>query len=265
MVRYPRQLSKTQVYHIMLRGNEKKEVFLDDEDRNQFLATLGRMKEEGNYYLYAYCLMDNHLHLLIKEGNDNISRIMKRITVSYVYYFNKKYDRVGHLFQDRFRSEIIDDDSYLLAAARYIHNNPVKAGLVKSAGDYEWSSYKAYVGRNGAGSSLISTHFLLAMFSEDPKSAIKSFIRFTEQVNDDKFMDFLPSVEEECLSINDKELRERIEDILGKHGRSIEELKTCVSKEERDALIREIKGSISTSVRQLSRLMGISKDIVFRA
>ncbi|MFZ5753516.1 MAG: REP-associated tyrosine transposase [Bacillota bacterium] len=265
MARYPRRMSHTQVYHVMLRGNEKKDIFLDDQDRNQFIDTLGKMKEDKNYYIYAYCLMDNHVHLLIKEANDNIARIMKRITVSYVYYFNKKYARVGHLFHDRFRSEIIDNDSYLLAAARYIHNNPVKAGLVKSAGNYKWSSYKAYVCGERARGNLISTEFLLSMFSEDPKIAVREFIRFTQQVNEDKFLDFQPSAEEECLSINDKELKERIENILGKHGRSVEELKKCVSREERDALIREIKGSISTSVRQLSKLLGISKDIVFRA
>lgn len=89
--------------------------------------------------------MDNHAHLLVNEGEDEISRIIKRIGTSYVYYFNKKYGRVGHLFQDRFKSEAIEDDSYLLAVVRYIHNNPVKAGIVKNASSYRWSSFNAYI------------------------------------------------------------------------------------------------------------------------
>jgi REP element-mobilizing transposase RayT len=85
--------------------------------------------------------MDNHVHLLINEGDDEIGKIMKRINISYSYYFNKKYGRIGHLFQDRFKSEGIDSDAYLLSVVRYIHNNPVKAGLVKNIEEYKWSSY----------------------------------------------------------------------------------------------------------------------------
>jgi len=125
----------------MLRGINRTEIFFDDEDRNRFIDTLQRMKEKGEYEIYAYCLMDNHVHLLIKEKREPINRAMKRIGVSYAYYFNKKYRRVGHLFQDRYRSEAVEKETYLLAAVRYIHNNPVIAGLVKRAGDYPWSSY----------------------------------------------------------------------------------------------------------------------------
>lgn len=89
--------------------------------------------------------MDNHVHLLMSEGTEEISKIMKRINVSYAYYFNQKYGRIGHLFQDRFKSEGIEDDTYLLAATRYIHNNPVRANIVKHAGEYKWSSYGIYI------------------------------------------------------------------------------------------------------------------------
>lgn len=85
------------------------------------------------------------MHLMIREGMEDVAKIMKRITVSYVYYFNKKYKRIGHLFQDRFRSEIVEGDGYALSLTRYIHENPVKAGVVRGIGDYKWSSYNGYL------------------------------------------------------------------------------------------------------------------------
>lgn len=267
MPRRSRQLSLSNIYHVMMRGNEKKKIFLDNEDRNQFVNTLKRMKGEGdsNFHIYAYCLMDNHVHLLLKEGNDDISRAMKRVSVSYAYYFNKKYQRVGHLFQDRFRSEVIENESYLLAAARYIHNNPVKAGIVKNAGAYKWSSYQFYIGKDNTGINLVNADFLLAMFSKDKKRAIKLFIEFTNEVAEDIFIDVDLSEAEQNAVMHDIELISIITEILNKNGQSIEGIKNCRNKKERDALIREIKDNVSVSVRKLSEILGVSKDIVFRA
>lgn len=90
----------------MLRGNERKNIFLCDEDKLYFMETMFEKKQGSRFYIHSFCLMDNHIHLMISEGSEDISRVMKRITVSYVYYFNKKYKRVGHLFQDRFKSEV---------------------------------------------------------------------------------------------------------------------------------------------------------------
>lgn len=181
MARLPRIHSASAVYHIMLRGNEKHAIFLDDEDRIRFLDTLKIKKEENKFELYAYCLMDNHVHLLLNEKDSPIARIMKCINVSYAIYFNKKYNRVGHLFQDRFRSEAIDQDSYLLSAARYIHNNPVKAGIIESPEKYKWSSYISYCnGRNI--SDLVDTHFLLEMYSKNPDRVVKEFCKVYNSV-----------------------------------------------------------------------------------
>jgi len=113
-------LSETGVYHVMLRGNERKDIFIDDEDKVRFLDMLYAKRERESYYLYSYCLMDNHVHLVLKEANDSISRIMRRITTSYAGYFNRKYKRSGHLFQDRYKSENVESDSYLLTVIRYI-------------------------------------------------------------------------------------------------------------------------------------------------
>lgn len=172
----------------MLRGNEKRAIFLDDENRSRFINTLIIKKEENGFELYAYCLMDNHVHLLINERENSIARIMKCINISYAMYFNRKYNRVGHLFQDRFRSEVIYDDNYLLSAAKYIHNNPVLAGITNSPERYEWSSYGSYTGRESA-SRLIDTNSLLNMFSASKDKAAGEFIKYTSETSNDRFID----------------------------------------------------------------------------
>ena len=144
MARQARKKSESGVYHIMLRGINKKDIFIDDEDYRRFLKTLYNCKKESHFELYAFCLMSNHIHLMIKESDDSISTIIKRIGCSFVYWYNKKYDRIGHLFQDRFRSEPVEDDEYFLSVLRYIHQNPVKAGLVANCEDYPYSSFKLY-------------------------------------------------------------------------------------------------------------------------
>ncbi|GAB6179251.1 hypothetical protein JCM14036_05700 [Desulfotomaculum defluvii] len=262
MPRYSRQKSESSIYHIMVRGNEKKRIFLDDQDRKKFLGILERTKYISNYGIYAYCLMDNHVHLLIKEGDENISKLMKRISVSYVAYFNRKYERVGHLFQGRFRSECIEDDSYLLTAVRYIHNNPVKGHVSKDPGHYKWSSYPSYVSPNQVEHNFTDTDFILSMLSKDRITAINIFVRFTLEENDDSFMDIddLPE-----SANDDKELRQAVEFILGQYGQSLKGLKTCTNRKNRDKLIREIKDSMEISVRQLSKITGLSKDIISRA
>jgi putative transposase len=146
MPRHARKKSKTGVYHVMVRGINKEIIFHDDEDRRKFLYILAKVKEGYPFELLGYCLMNNHVHLLIREGTENISQIMKRIGTRYAIYFNSKYDRKGHLFQNRFRSERVEDEEYLLTVLRYIHQNPVKAFLVNDTKDYLWSSYRAYLG-----------------------------------------------------------------------------------------------------------------------
>lgn len=125
MSRRARKLVDSGTYHIMLRGIEKKYIFIDDEDKQRIIDTILRKREMDGFKLYSYCIMDNHIHLLIKENKETISKTIKRIGTSYAYYFNKKYNRIGHLFQDRFRSEAINDDAQILTAIRYIHNNRV--------------------------------------------------------------------------------------------------------------------------------------------
>lgn len=134
------------LYHITTRGNERKDIFRNDKDRKHYLKTLIRYKEELKFYLYCYMLMPNHTHLLIETPLGNIAKIMLCVNTNYTTYFNKKYNRVGHLFQGRYKSIIVDKENYLLELIRYIHLNPVRAGIVERPEDYKWSSHKKYLG-----------------------------------------------------------------------------------------------------------------------
>ena len=156
MPRQARTTSATSVYHAILRGVNKQQVFEDEEDYMRFLSVLRRQTQPDvdelgqatlpRCHVYAYCLMGNHVHLLLKEGIETIGDIMKRIASSYVYHYNHKYDRVGHLFQERFKSQPVCDFAYFVTLLRYIHQNPLKASLVENVDDYPWSSWKEYYG-----------------------------------------------------------------------------------------------------------------------
>ena len=139
----------------MMRGINHQIIYEDDEDYYQFINTLDRMRvrydDEGNpcgsnCTYYAYCLMSNHFHLLIREREETVGETVKRIASSYVYYYNRKYGRDGHLFKERFKSEPVNDMAYFTVLLRYIHQNPVKAGIVKRVKDYEYSSWGEFDG-----------------------------------------------------------------------------------------------------------------------
>ena len=153
MARQIRKKSGTGVYHVMLRGINRQDIFEDDEDYQQMVSILRSMTDRHDddgalmpplCTFYAYCLMSNHIHLLIQERGEPLSNVIKRIGVAYAHYFNKKYERNGHLFQDRFRSEPVDSIEYFVVLLRYIHQNPLKAGIVEKTEDYPWSSWKEY-------------------------------------------------------------------------------------------------------------------------
>ncbi len=148
MARQARKRSSTGIYHVILRGINRQNIFEDDEDRLKLMETIAYYKGISNYELYGYCLMNNHVHLLIKETDESLSGVVKRFSSSYVYWYNKKYDRCGHLFQERFKSETVESDAYFLTVLRYIHQNPVKARMTKEPKAYLWSSYNEYIGKD---------------------------------------------------------------------------------------------------------------------
>ena len=136
MPRQAKKKSNTGIYHVMARGINRQDIFEDEEDYIKFIDTLKTYKAVCGYKLYAYCLMGNHFHLLVKVEQEDLDLIFKRVLCSYVYWYNWKYQRVGHLFQDRYKSEAVEDESHFLVVMRYILQNPVKAGICKSIGEY---------------------------------------------------------------------------------------------------------------------------------
>ncbi|MBT9134700.1 MAG: hypothetical protein DDT38_01440 [Firmicutes bacterium] len=257
MGRTAREQSSTGIYHVMVRGINRQEIFLDQEDCLKFLEVLNKCKHDGEYVVLGYCLMVNHVHLLIKEADDSISVVMKRIGTSYAAWYNKKYRRVGHLFQDRYKSECVEDDKYLLTVVRYIHMNPVKARMVDMPENYRWSSCSAYYARHEYPEALTTTDTVLALFGSSKKYAEESFRQFMEQPTDDSCLEY-----DSKTRLTDRELQKEIEMLAG--GLALSELLGF----EREKLYRILRGAKSipgTSLRQIARVTGIGLNIVVRA
>lgn len=264
MPRIRRQLSSTNVYHIMIRGNEKKDLFLDDHDRNRFIRILGEKnrKKEQDFRLLAYCLMDNHVHFLIEERTPgSINRIMQGINIAYAYYFNHKYDRVGHLFQDRFKSEPIENDEHLLAAVRYIHNNPVEAGIVNTPQEFHWSSYLIYIDEIFE-SGLIDTSFLLSLFANDISKARILFKEFSNRETIDIFMDLAAESPDNRYIWTVEEAITFINDWLIEKGES--NCNLAKNKPLRNSLIRELKHRSTLTNIELASILGLTRNVVQR-
>ena len=170
MSRPPRILSQSGLYHIIFRGINRQNIFEEAADYEKLLDIIGEIKKEKEFNLYAYCLMTNHVHLFIKEKEiGDIKNIMHRLLTRYVMYYNFKYQRSGSLIGNRYKSEAIEDEKYSFALVRYIHQNPLKAGMVEHIEDYEWSSYKDYVREE---KYITDTDYLMKSLSEKRETAI---------------------------------------------------------------------------------------------
>jgi len=256
------------IYHIIQRGNEKKNLFLSSEDNAKFVEILGRMKIKYKFFLYAFCLMGNHVHLLIDDNGNDISKIIKSVNVSYAQYFNRKYQRCGHLFQDRFWSELVKDERYFLQVSRYIHNNPVRAGVAKEPAEYCWSSYNIYAGRTEDLYKLIDKGKVLAIFSPDPEIALREYMEFMhcEESSLESFLD----VEEDFNGVNNsdcissvEQARIRIKHALAMENIPNEELNNNIRV--RNDLMKQIRRNSSLTLKEIGELFGgISESRVSR-
>jgi putative transposase len=167
------------LHHIMVRGINKSDIFKDDQDKTLFLERLGQNVIEGKCSVYAWVLMDNHVHLLFKSGQRGISAVMRKLLTWYAQYFNRRHGRRGHLFENRYKSILCDEDNYLLALVRYIHLNPVRARIVntlKALDHYPWSGHSALMGI--AKHDWMDTGYLLSQFGARKKAARKAYHRF---------------------------------------------------------------------------------------
>ena len=239
MPRQARKRAESGIYHVMLRGIDRQMIFEDSEDCLYFIDILQQCREECGFKLYAYCLMGNHVHILLKVEEESIETIFKRIGGRYVYYYNVKYRRVGHLFQDRFKSEPVENDTYLLTVLRYIHQNPIKAKLCTKIGEYPYSSYAEYLHE----SNMIDTEFVLRILPH------KEYIRFNNEPSTDKCLEIVTT---ERRGVTDQQAQAIIEKYA--HCRTIVEFQS-LDERRKERYIKKIyeKG---VSVRQASRLTG---------
>ena len=168
------------VFHITSRGNNREKIFLEEKDFLRYKALLRRYRAKFEFKLYAYCLMPNHVHLLIETSpSGSISKIMHAINTAYAMYFNSKYDHVGHVFQGRFYSSIIDTEHYLLEVMRYMDLNPVRAEIVKRPEEYEWTSYHRCA--KGRSDNLVDFHELYENLGEGDRDRQREYRKFVKE------------------------------------------------------------------------------------
>lgn len=183
MSRPLRRLGRSQVYHIILKGIDNQDIFYDNLDRKFFLKQISITKKDFNYLVYAYCLMTNHVHMVIKCKNDLLSKAIQSLVIRYVHYFNKKYSRKGSLVQDRFKSKNVETPKYFLEVCRYVHRNPEKAGIALTQ-NYEWSSYREYLGQE----KIVDKQHLLYYFNNN----LNKFVDYTTKtIGIDNIEDFV--------------------------------------------------------------------------
>lgn len=245
MPRESRKRSESGVYHIMLRGINRQQIFEDDEDYRRFLKTLAKYREECGYSLYGYCLMPNHIHLVLREGKQPLETIMRRIGASFVYWYNAKYARTGHLFQDRFKSEPIESDAYLLTVIRYVHWNPVKAGLCSAPEAYPYSSYTQYFESQG----VIDNTVIAGMMGAE------EFKRFHSTPGKEECLDEQESMKRH---ITDEQAAALMRRLTGCQNAS--EYQSLMTEKRDEGLSELLRHGVS--IRQASRITGISFGIV---
>ncbi len=181
MPRKPRIEFNGAFYHVITRGNQKQEIFKAPDDYQKYLHLLTIYKNRYHFRLYAYVLMGNHVHLLIETQEVPLSKVFQGINQSYTVYFNRKYHMVGHLFQGRYKAVLCDKENYLLALLKYIHYNPIRAGIAKELSEYAWSSHNSYTGKDNP-PGVVDTDQILRVFSEKKSRARKKYQNFIEEV-----------------------------------------------------------------------------------
>lgn len=198
MPRTARKKSADAMYHVMSRSISEVDLFRDNEDKDKYLSILKHYKTIFEFRVYSYCLMDNHSHLLIDVNGADISKIFHGVNLRYAIYFNKKYKRHGHLFQDRFKSKIIDSNSYFVKLSAYIHINPYSIVQYKSSVEkYEYSSLGIYLGIRADKFELVEIGYLLSIYSRRRVKAVKLYLDYLEKCGDDKIETELEFKDEE--------------------------------------------------------------------
>lgn len=244
MPRIARESLESGFFHVMVQGINKEKIFNKTEDKKKYIQLIKIFLEKQEIELIAYCVMNNHVHMIIySEKINELTKFMERLNTTYAVYYNKKENRVGYVFRNRFESKSLYNQDYLTKCIKYVHMNPVKAGIVKKEKDYLYSSYNDYINKNG-----IVTKELLEKIFNSSYNYLKEFleIEYTEEL----FEDF----EKEEISID--EIKERIENFIEKEEITIQELR------EDKRLIKKFYNSlkIKPSKAELARQIGVTRE-----
>ena len=260
MPRKARVHSTTGIYHVMLRGLNGQDLFHEDEDYFFFqnrLFLLSHPKDakgesmEPFCHIYAYCLMSNHVHLMLRPEGKELSEVVKSLAVSYARYYNNAKSRRGYLFQDRFRSEPVEDFNYIITLFRYIHQNPVKAGLVNDVDDYRWSSWHEYASESGNALPICEKSFIL---DQVDLSHLSSWVK--QPLDSDDCFHL-----EEDVQPSDDDIRKMLFEML-QAGDSLDAITNLPKKERNEIIISALhKGA---GIRQLERITGIGYSMIQR-
>lgn len=240
--------SASGIYHVIAKGVGGQLIVEDDDDRRCFVSLLKGNASKKTSSLLAWCLMDNHVHLLMRASKDDLSHCMARLLSSYALLFNSRHGREGHLFQGRFKSIPIEDDAYLLTVVRYIHQNPVKANMTPTC-VYPWSSYNEYMG----GSGFTDTDVILQLFT-----GLEEFEEFHAIMDDSNAH---ARELEWDRRVSDEDALSYAKELFGDSGLGFVK---ALPKEKRDAAIRQMK-DYGCTVRQIRRLTGISLGTISKA
>ena len=263
MARKARETSLTGIYHVMLRGINRQDIFLDSEDYWKFVKILHQQvnpKDElgsplpSKCDIYSYCLMPNHLHLLIRNRTEELGSIVKSIGIAYASYFNKRYERVGHLFQDRFRSEPVNDMNYFVTLIRYIHQNPVAGGLAKRVEDYPWSSWIEFESPAKCRMPVCATSVITHRISMDE---LKSLVN--EPLS--KAAVVLEFSKEE----RDQQAEEDLRAFLTTHFGITDPQELCDLPESKRDAILQAAHHMGVSIRRLAQLTGLTAYTIHKS
>lgn len=255
MPRKARSISSIGIYHVILRSVNKQIIFEEEFDYQKFLFILSDSKDKYDVDIYAYCLMDNHIHLLLYASKDSISHFFQSLESRFVRWYNTKYERSGHLFQERFHSRVVENTDYYLNTLVYIHNNPVKAGCCRYPSEYRWSSYNAFY---GAKNSLVNTIFSYqAAGSKEHLQRYFSTYSLHSSFENDSFLQDHPN---STFRLTDEKALEKFLSLT--HFSSSHEIDN-VPKRQRNEIVRASRKE-GLSIRQISRIVGISIPTIIR-
>lgn len=254
MPRAARQFSKTGFYHIMMRGINRERIFEKEAAKKEMLHTLATKIRETDVGIYAYCVMDNHIHLLLKSEPQELAVFMKKLNGSFAMYYNREQRRVGHVFQDRYKSERVEDEEYFWGVTRYIHLNPVKAHLTKNAEDYQWSSMKDFL----LGKSDVLAKEALALKQDNFKDN-KSFLEMHEKED----MHIYLEIKEELDEMKRAASYQLINITLAEHGvNKVVDLRE--QEEALETLLVRLAREVKLSYQEIAKLTGLSYSMVQR-